>query len=330
LAEFIVGNALRNIARKHQWLQNFLWRLDFALVWCLINVFSLLPVDASSRFGRRLGSIVGPWMKRKTAVYEDNFRIAFPQKTEAEIKALASEAWSTAGRVLGEYSHMGTILNDRGGERVEIEVQDPNASFLDPNRPAVIVAAHLSNWEMNCVALALLGLPNTSLYSPPTNPWIDRMLLKSRESLQCELIPRDNSARRLMQSLKKGRKVGMVIDRRVDEGQEIPFFGHDKLTTTMPAKLALKFDCEMVPVRVERLQDANFKVTFYPAISPLNADDCESDQAVDMMSQVHSLFEQWIRQQPQDWFCSKRLWPKRKPQSPSKNQGEIDVDSYAA
>jgi KDO2-lipid IV(A) lauroyltransferase len=330
LAEFIVGNAFRKIAREHQWLQNFLWRLDFALVWCLIHFFGLLPVDTSSRFGQRVGSIVGPLMKRKTAVYEDNFRIAFPQKTEAEIKALARASWSSAGRVLGEYSHMGTILNDRGGERVEIEVQDPNANFLDPNRPAVIVAAHLSNWEINCVALALLDLPNTSLYSPPTNPWIDRMLCKSRESLQCELLPRDNSARRLMQSLKKGRKVGVVMDRRIDEGQKIPFFGQDKFSTTRPAKLALKFDCDLVPVRVERRKDANFKVTFYPPISPSNTDDCESDQAIDMINQVHGLFEQWIREQPQDWFCSKRLWPKRKPQSPSKKQGEIDVDTYAA
>lgn len=330
MAEFIVGNVFRKIARKHQWLQNFLWRLDFALVWCLINFFSLLPVDASSRFGHRVGSIIGPMMKRKTAVYEDNFRIAFPQKSETEIKALARASWSTAGRILGEYSHMNKILNERDGERVEVEVQEPSGSLLDPNKPTVLVAAHLSNWEVLGVALAHLGLPNTSLYSPPTNPWIDRMLRKSRESLQCELVPRDNSARRLMQSLKKGRTVGVIIDRRVDEGEKIPLFGQDKLTTTMPAKLALKFDCDLVPVRVERRKDANFKVTFYPPISPLNSDDCESDQAVDMIGQVHGLFEQWIRQQPQDWFCSKRLWPKRKPQSPSKNQGEIDVDSYAA
>lgn len=330
MAEFIVGNAFRKIARKHQWLQNALWRLDFALVWCLINFFSLLPVDTSSRFGHRVGLIIGPMMKRKTAVYEDNFRIAFPQKSETEIQALARASWGTAGRILGEYSHMNKILNEHGGERLEVEVQEPSGSLLDPNKPTVLVAAHLSNWEVLGVALARLGLPNTSLYSPPTNPWIDRMLRKSRESLQCELVPRDNSARRLMQSLKKGRTVGIIIDRRVDEGQQIPLFGQDKLTTTMPAKLALKFDCDLVPVRVERRKDANFKVTFYPPISPLNSDDCESDQAVNMIGQVHGLFEQWIRQQPQDWFCSKRLWPKRKPQSPTKHQGEIDVDSYAA
>ncbi|MFT5709581.1 MAG: KDO2-lipid IV(A) lauroyltransferase [Halioglobus sp.] len=330
MAEFIVGNAFRKIARKHQWLQNFLWRLDFALVWCLIKFFGLLPVDASSRFGHRVGSIIGPMMKRKTAVYEDNFHIAFPQKSEAEITALARASWGTAGRILGEYSHMDKILKERGGERIDIEVQGPNTCLLDPNRPAVVVAAHLSNWEVIGAAFARLGIPNTTLYSPPTNPWIDRMLLKSRESLQCQLVPRDNSAKRLMQSLKKGRTIGVVIDRRVDEGEKIPLFDQDKLTTTMPAKLALKFDCDLVPVRVERRKDANFKVTFYPPISPLNSDACESDQAVDMIGQVHRLFEQWIRQQPQDWFCSKRLWPKRKPQSPAKKQGEIDVDSYAA
>ena len=330
MSKFIVGSAFGKIADKHQWLQNFLWRLDFALVWCLVSIFNLLPVDASSRFGRRVGSIIGPMMKRKTAVCEDNFRIAFPQKNEAEIKALARASWSTAGRVLGEYSHISKILNDGNGQRFEVEVQEPSGGLLDPNRPTIVVGAHLSNWEMVAGALSHLDLPSTCLYTPPTNPWIDRMLCKSRESLQIELIPAENSAKRLMQSLKEGRVVGLVMDRRIDEGQPIPFFGQDKLTTTMPAKLALKFDCDLVPARVERGKDAQFKVTFYPPIRPSNSDDCESDQAVDMIGQVNGLFEQWIRQQPQDWFCSKRLWPKRKPQSPSKDQGEKDVDSYAA
>ncbi len=330
MAEFIVGNAFRKIARKHRWLQNLLWRLDFALVWCLIKLFNLLPIDASSRFGHRVGSVIGPMMKSKTAICEDNFRVAFPDKSESEIKDMARASWSTAGRVLSEYTHMDKIIVDRDGERIQIEVQKPNVDFLSPGRPAIVVGAHLSNWEVICAAMARLGVPNASLYSPPTNPWIDRMLLHSRESLQCELVPRDNSARRLMQTLRNGRTVGMIMDRRVDEGQPISFFGEDKLSTTMPAKLALKFHCDLIPARVERLKDANFKVTFYPPISPSNSDDCESDQAIDMIRQVHGLFEQWIRQQPQDWFCSKRLWPKRKPQSPEENQGDTDVDSYAA
>jgi KDO2-lipid IV(A) lauroyltransferase len=78
----------------------------------------------------------------------------------------------------------------------------------------------------------------------------------------------------------------------------------------MPAKLALKFDCDLIPARVERIQGARFRVSFYPPVRPGNPGDCENDQAVDMIRQLHELFEGWIRQHPEEWFCSKPVWPK--------------------
>jgi KDO2-lipid IV(A) lauroyltransferase len=81
----------------------------------------------------------------------------------------------------------------------------------------------------------------------------------------------------------------------------------------IPAKLALKFDCDQIPVQVERFEGARFRVTFYPPVRPGNPGDCKNDQAIDMIRQVHQLFESWIRQSPEDWFYSKRLWPKAQP-----------------
>jgi Kdo2-lipid IVA lauroyltransferase/acyltransferase len=124
--------------------------------------------------------------------------------------------------------------------------------------------------------------------------------------------------------------VGMVMDRRVDDGVPIRFFGHDKLSTIVPARLALKFQCELVPIQVERLQDARFRVTFHPPVRPADPGAEETDQAIDMIQQVHRLFEEWIRQNPQDWLCSKRLWPRGKMEPPENSEREADIDDYAA
>jgi len=53
-------------------------------------------------------------------------------------------------------------------------------------------------------------------------------------------------------------------------------------------------------------------------VHPANPGDCKIDQAIDMIQQLHQLFESWIRQRPEDWFCSKRLWPKARPDNPEK------------
>lgn len=329
MAEFIIGNSLRKLAREHRFLQRTLWRLDFALVWLVAWLARRMPIDTASRFGERLGRWVGPKMKRKSAIFSENLAVAFPHLDAAARDALLVDAWGQAGRILAEYPHLDTILAE--DDRLEIEIREPIASYTDPSRPCVMVSAHLSNWEVVCSAMAKLGMPNASLYSPPTNPFLDKMLLDSRQALNCQLLPRDNSARLLMRALKEGRTVGMVMDRRVDEGQPIQFFGHAKLSTLMPAKLALKHHCQLVPAQVVRLEGARYKVIFHPPVHPGNPEADETAQATDMIQQVHHQFEQWIRERPAHWFCSKRLWPKKTTTvSSASDARDNEVDSYAA
>ena len=330
MAEFIVGNSLRKAARGNRWLQRVLWRLDFTLIWLLVTLFRLLPVDTASRLGAWVGRRIGPLMKRKTAIYRENLATALPELDAEQLDALVRDAWGQAGRVLGEYPHLDTLLKD--ATRLEIVIREPIVTYGDSSQPCVIVTAHQSNWEVVCTAMARLGMPNASLYSPPTNPLLDNLLLEHRRALNCELLPRDNSARPLMKALKQGRTAGMVMDRRVDEGRMVNFFGKEKMATMMPAKLAQKFACPLVPVQVERKQDANYRVTFHPPVTASNPDADENEQARDIIQQVHTQFEDWIRGAPGDWFCSKRIWPKEKAdQTQEKVSGEqTGADKYAA
>jgi KDO2-lipid IV(A) lauroyltransferase len=328
VAEFIVGNPLRKWARNHRVLREVLWRLDFVVIWLVTKLARLLPVDAASRFGDRLGSWIGPRLTRKSAIYRANLAIAFPDLSAAELDELVIRAWGRSGRVMAEYPHLSTILAEDA--RLQIVIREPIETYKNPARPCVMVTAHQSNWEVACAAMAKLHIPNATLYSPPTNPLLDRMLLESRRVLKCELLPRENSVRLLMRALKRGQTAAMVMDRRVDDGKPVKFFGRDKLSTIIPAKLALKFQCDLVPVQVERLQDAHFRVTFHPPVRPRDTLVDETTQAIDMIQQVHHQFEEWIRQQPEDWFCSKRLWPKGNKQQTKEAGGYADTDSYAA
>jgi KDO2-lipid IV(A) lauroyltransferase len=328
VAEFIVGNSLRRLAREHRFLQRLLWRLDFVVIWLVTQMARLLPIDTASRFGSTVGSWIGPKLKRKSAIFRANMAIAFPELNAAQLDQRVVNAWGRAGRVMAEYPHLATLLSDE--DRLIIDIREPIETYQNPAKPCVIVTAHQSNWEVVCSAMAKLDIPNASLYSPPTNPLLDQMLLDSRRALNCELLPAENSARLLMRALKKGRTAAMVMDRRVDDGKPIEFFGHDKLSTIMPARLALKFQCDLVPVQVERLVDARYRVTFHPPVRPRDTGQDENTQAIDMIQQVHHQFENWIRQQPEDWFCSKRLWPKIEVQHIEEAGSDADTDSYAA
>jgi KDO2-lipid IV(A) lauroyltransferase len=308
VAEFIIGNPLRKVARKHNLLKQTLWRVDFALIWLITKLSRLLPVDTASRFGSQVCIFIGPRLKKKSALFRHNLAIAFPELSEAELHSLVIRSWGRSGRVLAEYVHLNTILQDP--DRISIDIKGVARTYSDPTKPSVFVSAHQSNWEVACLAMTRMNIPNTSLYSPPTNPLLDKILLDARQALNCELIPAESSSRLLMRALKQGRSAAMIIDRRIADGKPIEFFGYNKPSTILPARLALKFGCDLIPIQVERLKDAHFRVIFHPAIKPKNSDADETSQAIDMIQQVHQQFEDWIRRHPDDWLCSKRIWPK--------------------
>jgi KDO2-lipid IV(A) lauroyltransferase len=182
-------------------------------------------------------------------------------------------------------------------------------ALRDAAQPAVFVTAHQANWEVIGAAIARQHVPLAVVYSPPTNPLLDELLNRWRTQNRCELLARDESMRPLLQALRKGTSVGIVMDRRVDSGKDVALFGHPKPTTLVPARLALRYGFDLVPIRVERLQGARFRVTFHPPVAVPAGDD-EIARAIRMTESVHALFEQWIRERPGDWFPSKRLWPK--------------------
>jgi KDO2-lipid IV(A) lauroyltransferase len=308
VAEFIIGNPLRKLARKHDLLKQTLWRLDFALIWLIAKLSRLLPVDTASRFGSQVCTFIGPRLRHKTAIFHRNIAMAFPELSAAERHRLVIKAWGRNGRVLAEYVHLDTILQDP--DRISIDIKGVARTYSDPTKPSVFVSAHQSNWEVACLAMARMNIPNASLYSPPQNPLLDKMLLYARQALNCELVPAENSSRLLMRAIKQGRSAAMIIDRRIDDGKPIEFFGYNKPSTILPARLALKLHCDLIPIQVERLKDAHFRVIFHPAIKPKNRDADEPSQAIDMIQQAHQQFEGWIRRRPEDWLCSKRIWPK--------------------
>ena len=67
-----------------------------------------------------------------------------------------------------------------------------------------------------------------------------------------------SGTRELLESIKKGSSVALMIDQRVTEGSKVNFFGKEATTTTIPAQLIKKYECLLVPVYIERFSEFNF------------------------------------------------------------------------
>ncbi|GMQ83579.1 MAG: lysophospholipid acyltransferase family protein [Gammaproteobacteria bacterium] len=290
-------------------LLRILWALEAGLVGLVGALARLLPPDTASAAGHALLAGLGPRLD-KTRQIRRNLKIAFPEKNATETCRLVRAMWGNLGSVLAEYPHLGRICKPGPEQRLDCVLEGDPEVFRKNGKPAVFVTAHLANWELAAGAVVQQGVPLSVVYTKMQNPWMDRLLFRTRKSLGCGLMERDNAARTLLRCLKKGTSIGLLVDQRVDAGEPVPFFGRDMLTSVTPAQLALRFGCELIPIQVQRLHGARFRAIFH---KPVVADDENAENAekiLQMTRKINTLFESWIRERPHEWMCTKRRWPK--------------------
>ena len=286
-------------------MKNVRYRLEAAFIYLLFFISRLIGVDAASAVGGWIGRTVGPHLGgTKSAL--DNLRQALPGRAEQEYRAIALGMWDNLGRVMAEYPHLKKI----GAERVEIVNRSVADDLVREKKSAIFFTGHLANWEAFVAGAQLqTGLNIDIVYRAPNNPWVDRLLNRVR-SQQGEIvtIPKSkNSVRPMLEALKNGRYIGMLIDQKYNEGIAVPFFGRLAMTSPAYVQLAQKFNRPLIPGQIERLGGARFRITVHPAV-PLRFPDGSLRPQEDVMADAHQYLEGWIRQHPGQWLWLHRRW----------------------
>jgi KDO2-lipid IV(A) lauroyltransferase len=138
---------------------------------------------------------------------------------------------------------------------------------------------------------------------------VDKLLNRARSVIGTELVPKGTvAARRAIAALQEGRHIAMLVDQKMNDGIAVPFFGHDAMTAPALAQLALRFDCAIMPARVERLKGARFRIVMSPPIEITPTGDRQADTLA-IMTAVNAEIESWLRERPEMWLWLHRRWP---------------------
>jgi Kdo2-lipid IVA lauroyltransferase/acyltransferase len=298
----------KRLARALPWLKRAAWRVEAAFIRCVIWLLRCFSPERATAIGMRVTRLLGPVLPMWDKVAR-NLAIAFPERSERERRCLQGEVFAHLGAAIAELVLSDRIWAERD-RRLEF-VADPAIRGLQPGAsPMVLVTAHVGAWQLANFVGAHYGFTVSTLYAPESNPLFGDIVLGLRSQLPVRWIPNRGGIWRLMEELRAGHSVGMAADTRLDEGEAVPFFGQSAMSNTVPARLALKLGCELVPVRVERLGGARYRVSTGAPILPRDAAAPQAEQARDMSAQINAQFERWIRETPGEWMCLARRFPK--------------------
>jgi KDO2-lipid IV(A) lauroyltransferase len=299
----------RRSAKRFPQVQRLSWWIEAQALRVFWWWVTRMDPEQASRVGFRLAALIGPRLDKQRHLL-GNLGIAFPSLEPEERKALARRIWGNLGSVLAEYPHLDAICSLGHDAYTEIEVDPESRRLIEGAQPVVFVTAHLANWEIAAGVVARMGVPLSVVYNPQSNPGLDRMLQEARGSVGAEFVPQGNALRTLLKALRRGHWVGLLPDQRADSGASVPYFGIEAPTVTSPAQLAIKLSCPIVPVEVQRLGPARFRVSLNAPLPTHPEIQDNHGRARLITRDLNRVFERWIRSHPESWHCMKRRWPR--------------------
>jgi Kdo2-lipid IVA lauroyltransferase/acyltransferase len=268
------------------------------LVYFLMFVFRILPVDMASNLGGFIGRNVSYFMPatRKAKVHIKKSL----STNENDTNRIAYDMWDNLGRLFAEYPHLREICASKT-EFVGLE----NLGELPttPHSPAIFFSGHIANWEISPLAVQKMNIDVDLIYRVPNNPYVKNILntYRSHNGLLKSYPKSAQGMRQVIMALKEGRRIGILIDQKYNQGIEFPFFGQPAMTSLAFIQLAKRFNCPLIPFQVERLNGANFRITIHKAM-----DLSKEDTA--LMTEAHTLLENWIRHRPAQWIWIHKRW----------------------
>ncbi|GLK75757.1 lipid A biosynthesis lauroyl acyltransferase [Methylopila jiangsuensis] len=265
----------------------------------------LLGVDAASAFYGWVWRTLAPFNRRHARALE-NLTHAFPDKTEAERRAIALGAWENLGRVMAEGFLLDRLAAD--ASRFEDHAIADFAALKGDGRGLVVVSAHFGNWEFGAEGVRRSGFRPAGIYKALRNPIVDAMLRHIRIGFYPGgLLPRGADApRRLISHVRGGGAMVILADLRDGGGVDVPFFGRPARSTPFPALVARLLGAPLMAGRVTRLKGARFRLDCEPIEVPRTNDrDADVRAATEAMMAV---FERWIRETPEQWMWGMRRW----------------------
>jgi KDO2-lipid IV(A) lauroyltransferase len=275
-----------------------------AAIW--FGAVGLLPLDCASALGSAIGRGIGPFLGVSKHARR-NIKRAFPELSDSEIARVVAGMWDNLGRVAAEYPHLSKICVFESGGRVETHGFEHIDRAVAAGRRMIIFSGHIANWEIGMLAAVQYGISVTQIYRAANNPLVDRMITRFRGDAG-KLIPKGAvAARRAIATLRRGAHLTMLADQKMNDGIPVPFFGRPAMTAPALAALALRFDCDVLPARVERLGGARFRLTVFPPLPLPRSGNYHAD-AASLMAQVNATLETWIRDRPEQWFWVHRRW----------------------
>lgn len=283
-------------------------RLFASLSIAFLRVTARLPLPLCRAVGRAIGYAIYWMAPRVRTVARVNIEEAFGDELSAsEKKRILLEACQNLAIVATEFSHGPKLIAPGGKDLFDVK----GVEHMDRSRGALMVGAHLGNWEWMSGAAVAAGFEAAIIVREFDEPRLDRAITAVRDGMGVVVTKKDSAGGEVIRQIREGKIVGILIDQSPREnGVPVTFFGRPCWATVAPAMAAVRAKAPIHPVAMTRDSAGRYTLEFLPAIEVKRSGDLRKD-LVDAIQKCQDAIEGLVRKNPGQWLWMHRRWKER-------------------
>ena len=277
--------------------------LEFILIKILFFFFQLIGYRLSSNLGFFIGRFIGPIFRSKKIIIQNLSKANIKHSESSSL--IASNVLGNYGRIFAEYVYLKKFRNNELKKYVSIDGLEHLENLKKNNKRAVFISGHFNNFELMAMEIEKAGIDLAAIYRPLNNVFLNKTMEQIRKEYICKNQIKKGRAgsREIIKKLIEGKSIALMIDQRVREGEKVKFFDNLATTTTIPAQLVKKYNCELIPIYIERKKSNYFKIYIS---KPIKVGKTKSIQQITEF--LNKVLEKMILKNVDQWIWTHDRW----------------------
>ena len=290
-------------------------RVGFYLMVGLLHLVSLMPDCLLYPLGI-CGGFIGYLVDRRhLKIGMCNLAIAFPERRLEERRRILRASYINLGRSAAEYVRLGGFFYRRLIKRVtyqRFELWD-QIRRLHPAKGALVLGAHLGNFELMATAHALHGHQISLVHHTQRFLAGDALVSFVRERAGVTILRKHAAARSVLTGLRQGQLIGVPFDQNAKRSEAVfvPFFTEIAATASGLARVVALTGAPVIPAFIIRQPNKrSHRIEIFEEIPIQRSADSAADIEVNTRRFVKAV-EDAVRRNPEQFLWTHRRYRTR-------------------
>ena len=273
-------------------------------------VIGALPPGVRYPLAALTGRCVFFLMPRRRRVAFENFAQVLGRPwNDPLVKRTARHAFGNYFKMFADFILMDSLTPEQIRRMVRPQGREHIDEALAGGKGAIVVTAHVSNWDILAAASAVYGYPVSAVTDElPLGP-LSEVVVASRARIGMKMIPIGaSSLRHIIKALARNELVALASDLyRGEHGVRVMFFDRPAVFPSGPAAIALKTGVPIIPAWGRRETNNLYVAEIEAPIEVSRTGDTAHDIQV-TTERIVRFFERIIRQEPDQWLVFLPVW----------------------